>query len=164
MPLRLTKPGEKAKFGTSIPFETVLQMVKNFIKKTHKDKNGAIKKVTKDYDSHAVWYSKKEIDDLFAANTGAEGLRIYLGVHDNTPTEVQHMPRRKPGYMDQHTVILVCTDKDKRDMLDSYKDNAISAWHIKDLADGSALEEGEICPPPSCNGEIDDELKKDQSL
>jgi hypothetical protein len=155
MPLKIISDTKSLVPATEIPRMTIIQMVQNFIDRTFKGP----RKITKDFDSHAVYYSKKEIDALFAANgydpaapdADQFGLRIYLAVHSNTPIERASMPNRPAAYLDQHTVILVTT-KLKVDQLN--EGNFISA--LQDP--GTGLEEGEICPPPKC-GTIDLELQ-----
>jgi hypothetical protein len=158
MPLKIVtdeKALHPAVPGTAIPFNTIIKMVQNFIDRTCKGP----RKITKDTDSHAVYYTKKEIDALFVANgydpqnpdAGNFGLRIYLALHANSEIERQSMPNRPVSYIDQHTVILVTT-KDKIDQLK--EGNFVSTYQIDP---GTGLEEGEICPPPRC-GTIDDQL------
>lgn len=155
MPLKIVSDTKSLVPATEIPRTTIIQMVQNFIDRTFKGP----RKITKDFDSHAVYYSKKEIDALFAANgydpatpdADQFGLRIYLAVHGNTPIERTSMPNRPAVYLDQHTVILVTT-KLKVDQLN--EGNFISTFQDP----GTGLEEGEICPPPQC-GTIDLQLQ-----
>ena len=155
MPLQIVAD-EKSILGTQIPRKTIIQMVQNFVNRTFK----GYRKVTKDNDSHAVYYSKKEIDELFRVNgynpdspdASQFGLRVYLAVHGDTAIESAAMPNRPNRYQDQHTVILVAT-KNKVDLL--AEGNFISSYLIDP---GTGLEEGEICPPPKCST-IDDELQ-----
>jgi hypothetical protein len=159
MPLKIVedeKSFDPKTFGTAIPRKAIIQMVQNFIHRTFKGP----RRITKNYDSHAVHYTKKEIDALFAANgyvPGAPdadqfGLRIYMGVHSNTDIERRSMPRRPAEYLDQHTVILVTT-KNNQDLL--VDGSSVSTYQIDP---GTGLEEGQICPPPKC-GTVDDELE-----
>lgn len=159
MPLRIVSDEKSLMpqdFATAIPRKTIIKMVQNFIDRTFKGP----RKITKDYDSHGVYYTKKEIDDLFAANgydpsasdANQFGLRIYMAVHANSELERISMPTRPVAYLDQHTVILVTT-KNKQDLL--LEGNFISSYQIDP---GTGLEEGQICPPPKC-GTIDDELE-----
>jgi hypothetical protein len=157
MPLKITEAEKEFRVGTEIPRRTIVQMVQNFVNRTFK----GYRKVTRDNDSHAVYYSKREIDELFRANgydptnhSDDFGLRIYLGVHGDTQIERTSMPRRPEKYFDQHTVILVCT-RDKVDQLDP--GHFVSLY--QKMSPGTGLEEGEICPPPRCSTAIDDDLQ-----
>jgi hypothetical protein len=156
MPLKIVFDERKFILGTAIPRQTIIQMVQNFIDRTFKGP----RKITRDFDSHAVYYTKNEIDELFNANgydptkpdADQFGLRIYLAVHGNTPVERTSMPTRPALYLDQHTVILVTT-KNKIDLL--AEGAFVSTYQIDP---GTGFEEGEICPPPRC-GTMDDELQ-----
>ena len=159
MPLKVVENEKNFVLGTEIPKKTIITMVQNFINRTFK----GYRKVTRDTDSHAVYYSKKEIDELFAANydpsdpNAVYGLRIYLALHGDTSIEWASMPNRPKSYVDHHTVILVCT-KNKKDLLSPV--NFVSLVHPISTTPGTGLEEGEICPPPKCSGgEIDDHLE-----
>ena len=159
MPLKIVgdeKDLKEKDFDTLIPRKTIIKMVQNFIDRTFKGP----RRVTRDLDSHAVYYSKKEIDELFAANgydpsapnADEFGLRIYIGLHGLSDLERTSMPRRPKEYIDQHTVILVTT-KNKEDQLKT--GDSVSTYQRDP---GTGLEEGQICPPPRC-GTIDDELE-----
>lgn len=138
--------------STEIGFKTVVKMVQNFIDNTFK----GTKKLTHDKDSHAVHYTKADIDALFAANGFVEGssnpsdfgLRIYLGFHTDSLIEKEAMPTRPANYIGQHTVILVAT-KDGKNLL-----NPGDFVPMPKMQPGTAVEEGQICPPPSCDDEI----------
>jgi len=147
MLLTIVKPGEKPE-AASIDFPTVVDLVQAFIDRTYKksDTDPAPVKVDYQSDSHAIYYSKAELDKLFAANTGADGLRIYIGMHEHTVQQDKGMPKRLEKYIHQHTVVLVCT-KNKADMLDPNQSVNV------------AMEEGEICPPPPCQTAVDGALK-----
>lgn len=157
----------KPTVGRFINRKTIVQMVQNFIDRTYKaDKDGKPKKVTHDMDSHAVYYSKSKLDQLFkdngydpeAPDADSFGIRIYLGMHQHTELEDAAMPTRPESYMNQHTVILVCT-KDGVDQLNN-KDAAKDGDDDEDDDDGTGngLEEGQICPPPTCS-DMDGDLK-----
>jgi hypothetical protein len=131
-----------------VPFKVVVRLVQNFINGTFKSKEGAVQKVSSQNDAYAVYYSKEDLDKLFASHGYKDGdsgfgLRIYLGLHGTSDEERQAMPDRPEHYIGQHTVALVCT-KEGQDLLD---DEA-----------ALALEEGQLCPPPSPCGSIGSEL------
>lgn len=167
MPLDVTVD-LKEKFGTFIRLETIKKMVENFVYLTGKKSSPTdqFKPLSSTMDSHSVHFSKKEIDELFAANFPQDadptkyGVRIYLGMHGLSAEERSDMPNRPQKYMNQHTVIIVCTH--------NYKDLLIpgqhSVSHIYPLGqgepeidgEGRGLEEGQICPPPAppCKGKL----------
>jgi hypothetical protein len=163
MPIQISSDENKFLEGKFIPRVTLLKMLQNFVDKTYKKKNGNPHKVDKDNDSHAVWYSKKEIDLLFAANsnpgdTRELGLRIYFGVHTNSEIESRTMPGRPPGYMDQHTGILICTRGEGKDIEELLNDNDSISVHQRSSVSQTGYEEGQICPPPTC-GKLSSQLK-----
>ena len=71
MPIQIISDEKKFLHGKFLPRVTLLKMLQNFVDKTYKKKNGNPNKIDKDNDSHAVWYSKKEIDLLFEANSNS---------------------------------------------------------------------------------------------
>jgi|SRR5579859_3067314 len=151
MPLKIIPPGQEL-HGTAIDLPTIVRMVQNFCDITHKNLGHGPIKVTIDKDSHAVHYTKAEIEALFAANPGSDGLRIYFAVHQHSEEEDNAMPRRPPEYIGHHTGILVSTIQ----MVDQLNvNNYISSL----LVGGMGVEEGQICPPPKCgSGTVDNRL------
>jgi len=134
-------------------FNTIVRMVQNFVDRTYKlQDSGAVTKVTKDQDAHAVSFSMSDLmafirdNGIDPANPDpSHGLRIYLGLHRHTPEEDADMPDRPENYINQHSVILVCTQNGE-DLLTNDPTFAGAA--------GMGLDEGQLCPPPAC-GAID---------
>lgn len=167
MPLNVTVDS-KEKLGTFIRLETIKKMVQNFVELTGKRKSliDQFKPLSSTMDSHSVHFSKQEIDELFVANFPPDadptkyGVRIYLGMHGLSAEERSDMPNRPSRFIDQHTVIIVCTHN-QTDLLEPGK-NSVS--HIYPLGygepeidgEGKGLEEGQICPPPAppCRGKL----------
>ncbi len=124
-----------------------------------KDKYGKTKKLDKKLDAKAIWFSMKNLNDLFKANSYKPeeedkfGLRIYLCVHDKNI-----IPDIDPAYDNQQTVILVVTkaENDKPDN-DQLPDNAEFTEgnffvEICGFARSEGLNHGKICPPSICDG------------
>lgn len=161
MSLLIVDPGTVT-FGEQITFPTIVQLVQNFIDKTYKDLGHGPQKVAYNADSHCISYSKATLDSLFAANSASnpDGLRIYLGLHQHTPTEDADMPDRPENYIGQHTVILVCTSNGK-DLLDPGNSVNVAASKKASPAavlSGTAVEEGQICPPPYPCSTVDNSI------
>jgi hypothetical protein len=153
MSLLIVEPGQES-IGTSIDTATIAEMVQGFCDVTHKKLgSGAPVKVNITSDSHGVYYDKAAVLQLFNDNSGSDGLRIYLGLHKSTDRQNHAMPHRPSNYIGQHTVILVAT-MGKKDQLKSGTNKVA----ILNLTGGSGTEEGELCPPPACNGPIDAQL------
>ena len=152
MSLLIVEPGQES-IGTSINLATIVEMVQGFCDVTHKKlgKSAPVKVDIKS-DSHGIYYDKDAVLKLFDDNSGSDGLRIYLALHEDTPQQHRAMPNRPPNYIGQHTVILVAT-KTKQDQLVAGK-NSVAIQ----MTGGSGTEEGELCPPPACNGPIDAQL------
>lgn len=150
----------------AISKDIVTQLVKNFFDYTQKQDltTGVFKSLSPTADSYTIWFSKEDIDALFAANNlqpeDGPGLRIYLGLHADSPTEqaVGAYAATNGGisqpftdFIGQHCAILVATKKDasgiNNDLLNN--DNNVSIA----IQPGMAFEFGGICPPPSvCGG------------
>lgn len=156
MPFQIV--GEDSKmFGSFIRLSTIKKMVENFVINTHKNdpKIGKVRPLEWNKDSHSVYFTKDEIDMLFASNQSEEldpskyGLRIYFAYHSNSKEELDDMQGRPEDYLYHHTAILVCTH-DKNDLLSV--NNYVSQTHPR----GKGLEEGQICPPPAppCRGKL----------
>ena len=163
MPIQITIDENKFLEGKFLPKITLLKMLQNFVDKTYKKINGNSNKVDKDNDSHAVWYSKKEIDLLFEANANSGdttkelGLRIYFGVHTNSEIENRTMPDRPSKYINQHTGILICT-RGVGDSIDELLEDLDSVSINQSIAVSmTGYEEGQICPPPTC-GKLSSQL------
>lgn len=100
-------------------------------------------------DTRAVWFSKEEIDELFKRNEASDkkiGLRIYFGMHEDSPIQNEAMGEIHKKNIGQNTVVLVCTH-DGEDCLSTDASVALS------------LEEGSLCPPPRpCGSILESEL------
>lgn len=150
----------------AISKDIVTQLVKNFFDYTQKQDltTGVFRSLSPTADSYTIWFSKEDIDALFAANNlqpeDEPGLRIYLGLHANSVTEQAigaytetHGGISQPftDFIGQHCAILVATKKGangiNNDLLNN--DNNVSIA----IQPGMAVEFGGICPPPStCGG------------
>ncbi|HET6256213.1 MAG TPA: hypothetical protein VFE32_19200 [Puia sp.] len=150
MPLEIVPSGQE-KVAVSITIPTIVEMVQGFCEVTQKMiAPAAARKLDIKNDSHAVYYTKAEVEQLFKDNLNSDGLRIYLAVHRNGPNQSRELPHRPPAYLYQHTVILVAT-KNKVDQLAT--GNFV-------VTGNTGTEEGELCPPPACQGPIDAQLQQ----
>lgn len=139
--------------GTFINKAAVVSLVKSYITHNAKKNSSApepeFKPIDKEKDALAVWFSKEEIDELFKRNEAPDkklGVRIYFGMHEDTPVQNEAMGNLHKSYIGKNTVVLVCT----HDNEDCFSDDPSVAL---------SLDEGHICPPPRpCGGILESEL------
>jgi len=86
-------------------------------------------------DTKTIYFSKTNLDSLFADNEGSDGLMIYPGIHKNSL-----YPIGDPNYENKVMVVLVSTT------------DGIPNLKINDFvkiagAPGSGMDNGKLCPP-----------------
>ena len=103
------------------------------------DDDGKVRPLDPATDTRTVQFDKSAIDDLFAANPDADGLKIYFGVND----PAIYTPRY-PSYNNKLMAALVATTNGA--------DNLIPNGSRTNLTgDGAARDNGKLCPPdPDC--------------
>ncbi|MEO6150025.1 MAG: hypothetical protein ABIP28_07685 [Mucilaginibacter sp.] len=96
-------------------------------------------------DSKSLWFSRKAIEEFLDLND-ADGLRIYLGVHDTAimPTE----------YDDKLTVVLVATKNvrgvNQDQLFDPPAQKTMALTSEPVSRPGGGLNHAIICPPNNC--------------
>lgn len=145
---------DRGKSPLGVTKNTIEALSKNYQNKIKilRKSSGKVEDHHPDIDTRSIWFSKKDIDRLFAANGCTEengGLRIYFGVHD---AAVMPTP-----YDDKLTVVLVATKLANGVVTDQLSE-AAPAGNLKaadtplspdDGTDdsGTGLNHGKICPP-----------------
>ncbi|RYY33852.1 MAG: hypothetical protein EOP46_15235 [Sphingobacteriaceae bacterium] len=126
------------------------RLVGNYRKSIKKTRKGSLQPIDHDHkkDSNSIWFSRAAVEELFKAND-ADGLRIYLAVHDNDVMATE--------YDDMLTVVLVATKKNGKgkdeDQLfdnDNTEAKALTSTGTAPIGGGSGLNHGKICPPANC--------------
>lgn len=110
-----TKPGflPEQSFEKSVVTKKQLEALSaNFFKKLQVMDNGRLRPIDcsdpshpEKNDSRAVIFSKKSIDALFEANPGADGLKIYFGIHDHDIFPIPEENRQR--YQNKLMAVLV---------------------------------------------------------
>jgi len=153
----------------SISKELITQLVENYFAHTQKTdiETGKSRPLDPQKDTYTIWFSKDEIDQLFAVNNPGGnisnsqlGLRVYLGQHWDTPLEksvkeeleAQGIAFDEAKFKGQACVVLVPTLKNEvGDNVDLLQANGplVSAVPVA----GNGEDFGGICPPPpACSG------------
>lgn len=153
----------------SISKDLITQLVKNYFAYTQTTdiETGMLRPLNPQKDSYTIWFSKDEVDQLFAVNNpdgkiadSQLGLRVYLGQHWNTPLEnlvkdelaAQGIAFDEAKFKGQACVVLVPTLKNEAgDNVDLLQANGplVSAVPVA----GNGEDFGGICPPPpACSG------------
>jgi hypothetical protein len=84
-------------------------------------------------DSRAVIFTKKNIDALFEANPGADGLKIYFGIHDHDIFPIPEENRKR--YQNKLMAVLVTLTGSVENLND---DAGVAA---------KGMDNAVICPP-----------------
>ncbi|OOQ61389.1 hypothetical protein [Mucilaginibacter pedocola] len=84
-------------------------------------------------DTRAVIFNRKDVEALFAANPGCDGLKVYFGLHDK---EIFPLPDdNSTDYQNKLMVVLITTSG----QVENINDDASIA--------GKGLDNGKLCPP-----------------
>ena len=125
--------------GDWLTKDQILALSANMYAKMYIMDDGKVRQLDPAIDTRTILFDKSAIDELFAANPDADGLKIYLGVNDPsifTP--------RYPSYDNKLMVALVATTNGV--------DNLVANGSRTNLAgDGAGRDNGTLCPPdPVC--------------
>ena len=153
----------------SISKDLITQLVKNYFAYTQTTdiETGKLRPLDPQKDTYSIWFSKDDIDQLFAVNnpdgkidSSQLGLRVYLGQHWDTPLEnsvkedlaAQGIAFDEAKFRGQECVILVPTLKNSEgDNVDLLQANG-PLVNVTPVA-GNGEDYGGQCPPPAiCRG------------
>lgn len=125
--------------GDWLTYDQIMALSANMYAKMYIMDNGKVRQLDPAIDTKSIQFDKSAIDDLFAANPDADGLKIYLGVNDPSI----YTPRY-PSYNNKLMVALVATT--------GGTDNLVTNRSKTNLKDGGAgRDNGKLCPPdPTC--------------
>jgi hypothetical protein len=94
-------------------------------------------------DTKTIYFSKKRLDEFFAANAGSDGLKIYLGLHDR-----EIFPGMDTEEYNNKMMVVLVTTTGETDNLD-VDDKVIVGGSSLEAVSG--LDNGKLCPPhPDC--------------
>ncbi|AMR31109.1 hypothetical protein A0256_06560 [Mucilaginibacter sp. PAMC 26640] len=137
----------------AVSAELIKLLSDNYFKHVHITReSGKVEPLDKDIDSTSIWFSKENIDQLFADNGYKPGdtdygLRIYFGVHDKSKL-LKDIPEEDDNRL---MTILVATKGPADKPVDLLKgisaDDQLTAGG--ELS-GEGLDSGKICPPMVC--------------
>ena len=112
----------------------------NFFSKVQLTDNGKLRPIDcsnpnhpEKSDTRAVVFQKKDVEALFAANPGCDGLKIYFGIHDHAILPIPEENRKR--YQNKLMAVLVTTTG----LLDNINNDATVA--------AKGLDNGMMCPP-----------------
>lgn len=140
---------DKITSGEEVTLDQLEGLSANFFVKTH-IMDGTLRRMDsynppphndwKKRDTKSIYFTKAKIEELFADNSGSDGIRIYLGLHDKSI----YPAMRDAKYENKVMVVLMAT-KAEVDMKD-FNDKVMIAG-IK----GGGYDNGKLCPPdPGC--------------
>lgn len=131
---------DPANNGEWLTKEQILALSANMYAKMYiMDDNGIVRPLDPATDTRSIYFDKSAIDDLFAANPYADGLKIYLGVND----PAIYIPPY-PSYNNKLMVALVATTNRVENLVPNGSKTNL-------MGDGAARDNGQLCPPdPSC--------------
>lgn len=120
--------------------DQILALSANMYARMYIMDDGKIRPLDPAIDTRSIHFDRSAIDDLFAANPDADGLKIYLGVND--PSIVT---ARYPSYYNKLMVALVATTNGVENLVPNGSRTNLAG-------DGAARDNGQLCPPdPYCN-------------
>jgi len=122
---------------SKLTYEQIMALSKNMYEKMLIMDGGNFRKLDPAKDTKSAYFHKSDIDALFAAHPGSNGLKIYFGVHDSAIA-----PVKQPGYHNKLMAALVSTT-DEVDNVDKHGTQKLM------LGGGNT---SKICPPDTnCN-------------
>lgn len=135
-----------------LTYEQIKALSNNMYEKVQIMEDGKLRKLDPTKDTRSIYFEKSKLDALFAAHPGADGLKIFLGVHDSgvfTP--------RQPGYHNKLMVMLVTTTNEVENLTKPAKPAppaAPGAPKVEKLVaalgnPGAGADNGKMCPPDS---------------
>ncbi|RFZ81428.1 hypothetical protein DYU05_19295 [Mucilaginibacter terrenus] len=125
----------------------IKQLSQNFFKRLQVDDGNGHRPMCcddprdpKKNDTRSVYFKKTDLDALFAANPGSDGLKIYFGMHH--PDIFNPGGTLDPNYHHKLMVVLVSTTNEVDNLHDKSDTEALA---LNGTGDG--LDSGKLCPP-----------------